>query len=86
MSNDFMKLIGSSVKPSQKSKIKKPSAQREALKYEIADELGLLTKIQDGGWKALTAQESGRIGGILSLREKIQNEIQNQDQIQNQDT
>ena len=45
-------------------------ADDELLKYEIADELGLLDKIEESGWKSLTAKESGRIGGILARRKK----------------
>lgn len=41
------------------------------LKYEIAEELGLLKKVQESGWKSLTPKESGRIGGILSRRKKL---------------
>lgn len=41
------------------------------LKYEIAEELGLLEKVREHGWKSLTPKESGRIGGILSRRKKI---------------
>lgn len=37
----------------------------EQLKYEIAEELGLFEKITEEGWGALTASESGRIGGII---------------------
>ena len=48
----------------------KPLSAREKLKYEIADELGLMDKVTNGGWKSLTARESGRIGGILAKREK----------------
>jgi hypothetical protein len=48
----------------------KPLSEREKLKYEIAGELGLTDKINAGGWKSLTARESGRIGGILAKREK----------------
>lgn len=40
------------------------------MKYEIAEELGLLEKVREGGWKALSARETGRIGGILSRRKK----------------
>lgn len=58
---------------SVKSKVKKPGADRELLKHEIAEELGLGDKISGGGWKALTAQESGRVGGILAKREKDRN-------------
>ena len=42
----------------------------DVLKYEIAAELGLMDKIGQGGWKSLTARESGRIGGILAKRRK----------------
>ena len=35
----------------------------ESLKYEIAEELGLLDKVLDKGWKQLSAKETGRIGG-----------------------
>lgn len=43
---------------------------REKLKYEIADELGLSEKVHQYGWGALTAEESGRIGGIMTRRKK----------------
>lgn len=39
-----------------------------AMKYEIAEELGLLKKVEQLGWKGLTAKESGRIGGIMGRR------------------
>lgn len=42
----------------------------EQLKLEIAKELGLLEKIQAGGWKSLSAKETGRIGGIISRKKK----------------
>lgn len=44
--------------------------QDDHLKYEIAEELGLLDKVFDGGWKSLTAKESGKIGGLLAKRKK----------------
>ena len=31
--------------------------------FEIAAELGLADKVVAGGWRCLTAKESGRIGG-----------------------
>lgn len=54
---------------------KKPITKEEKkindkLKYEIADELGLLNKVSATGWKSLTAKESGKIGGILTRRKK----------------
>lgn len=42
----------------------------DRLKYEIAEELGLLEKVREGGWKALSSKETGRIGGIISRRKK----------------
>lgn len=44
--------------------------ENDMLKYEIAEELGLLDKVKKGGWKSLTAKESGRIGGLVSKRKK----------------
>ena len=32
------------------------------MKYEIAQELGLLDKVKQVGWAGLTAKESGKIG------------------------
>ena len=40
------------------------------LKYEIAEELGLLDKVLKNGWKSLTAKETGRIGGLVTKRKK----------------
>ena len=51
---------------------KKPSPN-DIMKYEIAEELGLLDKVNASGWKSLTAKESGRIGGILARRKKENN-------------
>lgn len=42
----------------------------EQLKYEIAEELGLLDKVREGGWRSLTAKESGRIGGLISKKRR----------------
>lgn len=41
---------------------------RDRLKYEVADELGLLWKVDKYGWSGLSAQETGKIGGIVSRR------------------
>lgn len=43
---------------------------REKIKYEIAEELGLNEKIDKLGWSGLTAEETGRIGGIMTRRKK----------------
>lgn len=45
----------------------------EELKYEIAEELGLLDKVMEQGWKALTAKETGRIGGLMTRRKREMN-------------
>ena len=52
--------------PSQK---KKPDTN-EQLKYEIAEELGLLDKVLEGGWRSLTSKETGRIGGLMTKRKR----------------
>ena len=41
---------------------------REKIKYEIAEELGLKDKVDAFGWGGLTAEETGRIGGIMTKR------------------
>lgn len=43
---------------------------REQMKYEIASELGLQEKVDIFGWGGLTAEETGRIGGIMTKRKK----------------
>lgn len=42
--------------------------EEEKLKYEIAEELGLLDRVLTDGWSSLSAKETGRIGGILRHR------------------
>ena len=37
------------------------------MKYEIAEEMGLLDRVLRDGWKSLSAKETGRIAAILSL-------------------
>jgi len=43
---------------------------KEKVKYEIAEELGLLDRVMEGGWKSLTSKETGRIGGLITKRKK----------------
>ena len=43
----------------------------EKMKYEIAEELGLLDRVKKDGWKSLTAKETGRIGGLMNKRRKV---------------
>lgn len=42
----------------------------ERLKFEIAEELGLADKVIAGGWRCLTAKESGRIGGLITKKKR----------------
>lgn len=43
----------------------------EALKYEVARELGLLDKVNELGWKGLSPKETGRIGGMMTKKKRI---------------
>lgn len=51
----------------KKEKVLKPE---DKLKYEIAEELGLLDKVQQYGWKSLTSRESGKIGGLINKKKR----------------
>ena len=54
-------------------KMQKPvDEQKEKQKYEIAEELALLEKVQEEGWKSLTSKETGRIGGLMTKRRREQ--------------
>lgn len=57
----------------------KPPVSDFLLKLEIAQELGLLDKIEQNGWKSLTARESGRLGGIIAKRKKESKNKENTD-------
>ena len=46
----------------------KPLTPMDLLKLEVAGELGLLDKVKQAGWGALTAAETGRIGGLMTRR------------------
>ncbi len=41
---------------------------QERVKYEVAEELGLLDKVLEHGWKSLSSKETGKIGGIISKK------------------
>lgn len=58
----------------------------EQLKYEIAEELGLLDKVVSEGWKSLSAKETGRIGGLMTkkkkeIKGKLQKEAEEQEKL-----
>ena len=42
----------------------------DQMKYEIAEELGLLEKVREQGWKSLSAKETGRIGGLMTKKKR----------------
>ena len=43
---------------------------KDKMKYEIAEELGLLEKLKCEGWKSLSAKETGRIGGLMTRKKR----------------
>lgn len=49
---------------------KKKNDLNEKLKYEIAEELGLLDRVLEGGWRSLTSKETGKIGGLITKKRK----------------
>lgn len=57
----------------KKKKKNKIVTIEDKLKYEIAGELGLLDKIEQDGWGGLTAKETGKIGGLITVRKKQMN-------------
>lgn len=59
-----------SKKNSLKNKKKKIVTIEDQWKYEIAAELGLADKVEQFGWGGLTAKETGRIGGLITVRKK----------------
>ena len=44
--------------------------QEEKMKYESAEELGLLDRVLEEGWRSLSSKETGRIGGLLARRKR----------------
>ena len=42
----------------------------ERMKYEIAEEMGLLDKVLKEGWRSLSAKETGKSGGMMTSRKK----------------
>lgn len=57
-------------KKSNRPKKVKPPTENDLMKLEIARELGFEERIQTEGFGALTARETGRIGGIMTARKK----------------
>lgn len=42
----------------------------EKMKLEIAAEIGVYDKVVNGGWRCLSAKESGRIGGMMTKKKR----------------
>lgn len=55
---------------STKEKLFDALSPDQKMKLEIAEELGLLDKVQEGGWKSLSPKETGRIGGLMTKRKR----------------
>lgn len=55
---------------SKKKKKEKIKTIEDKWKYEIAEELGLTDKIDQVGWGGLTAKETGRIGGLITVKKR----------------
>ena len=69
MSNTpFKKIIKSKLKGNKE--LTEAEKIREKMKYEIAEELGLSDKVKREGWGGLSAEETGRIGGLMTKRKK----------------
>ena len=69
MSSDCVKkVIKSKIKANKE--LTEEEKMREKIKYEIAEELGLTDKVSKEGWGELSAEETGRIGGLMAKRKK----------------
>ena len=44
--------------------------EEEKMKYEVAEELGLLDKVMTEGWRALSSKETGKIGGLVTKKRR----------------
>ena len=42
--------------------------EKKTRKYEAAERLGLLPRLQENGWPGLSAKDAGRIGGSMRAR------------------
>ena len=48
--------------------------EEELLKYEVAEELGLLDRVLNQGRKSLSSKETGRIGGMVNRKKREKKE------------
>lgn len=71
-------VIKLSKKNRDKNRKFKIETMEDQWKYEIASELGLLDKVLSNGWGGLTAKETGRIGGLITVRKKKMKKVKEQ--------
>ena len=71
-------VIKLSKKKRDKNRKFKIETMEDQWKYEIASELGLLDKVLSNGWGGLTAKETGRIGGLITVRKKKMKKVKEQ--------
>lgn len=67
-SHSVKKIIKAKIKANKE--LTEEEKMREKIKYEIAEELGLSDKVSKKGWGELSAEETGRIGGLMAKRKK----------------
>lgn len=67
-STPLKKIIKSKIKGNKE--LTEVEKMREKIKYEIAEELGLSEKVRREGWAGLSAEETGRIGGLMTKKKK----------------
>jgi hypothetical protein len=75
MTTPFKKVVKAKLK--SKRELNEKERTREEIKYEIAGELGLTDKVKALGWSGLTAVETGKIGGIMTRRNKLSGRVWN---------
>lgn len=68
MTLPFKKVVKAKLK--SKKELTEEEMERERIKYEIAEDLGLVDKVKKYGWSGLTSEETGRIGGIMTQKNK----------------
>lgn len=73
----FKKVIKSKLKANKE--LTPEEKLREQMKYDIVVELGLVDKVNEFGWSGLTAEETGRIGGMMTKKKKSLNLPKNDD-------
>ncbi len=66
----LLKHQGNCVEEIMAEKKKKAPTPNDILKMEIAEDLGLMDKVEKLGWGGLTAKETGRIGGLMTAKKK----------------